>query len=91
MWDVVIDKNESVLGMHLCMNEAAWLKERNGWAICNFMFEDYYENDHMCSVCKEKIPKEILDFYDLCKAMEPSDSKSYISNILKRHRDNLLR
>lgn len=89
MWDVRIDKEEVVLGLHYCEHENAWLKESDGWAICNFMFEDFYEDEYRCPACKEKIPKEMVDFYALCKAMEPSNSKhsvsAEISNLINRN------
>lgn len=75
MWNVNIRRDGHVAGMHKCPNERAWLTEPDGWAVCSFMFEDYYDDGYnACSVCHNHVPKETMDFYKLCKALSSDSS-----------------
>lgn len=68
LWKVDI-WDGSVIGLHLCKEEKAWMKRTDGWAMVTFMFEDAFGTGHMCSSCKERIPKETIAFYTLCKRL----------------------
>jgi hypothetical protein len=75
MWDVRII-SDHIVGLHKCKNEKAWMVERDGWAIVDFMFEDYFKEGHnMCSACNNKIPTEIVNFYKFCKMFYPGSSE----------------
>lgn len=90
MWNVEI-KDGIVLGMHLCSNEECWLKEHNGWAIVNFIFDDFYGEGRSCPSCKAVLPKETLDFYLLCKAINNETTSLDVLGTIEINKINSLR